>query len=479
MNTNERFQIIFAPHPPVLIPEIGNGQEYKAEKTLQGMGKIADLVKAYSPETIIYLTPHGNSFNNGTCILYEQELEGDFKDFGHKNLGFKKSMDIDLINEIGVFLDEEDLVNVLLDKPLAKQYGVTIKLDHGVMVPMHFIDQKYSDYKIVHISPGFTSLIEQYKIGMAIRKAIKKLNRKVLVVASGDLSHCLKEEGPYSYHPMGQVFDDFIVECVSNFDGNRLVTISPTIFEPAGQCGLRSFCIAFGMLDGYKGSGEVYSYEGPFGVGYLTGSISQQEAISHSILDDIQISVKKTFENKKSAEDDYIRLARKTIEYYVATNRRLELLEFEQEFSDTFLDIAQSQKAGVFVSIHKAGNLRGCIGTIAPTKDTIADEIIDNAIQASSADPRFDPIDESELEELDIKVDILSEIEPICSENELDVTRYGVIVEQGRKRGLLLPNLEGINTVKEQIEIAKKKANINGNQNIALFRFEVIRHELS
>lgn len=477
MKTHEKFKIIFAPHPPVLIPEIGEDQALKASKTLIGMEKIKELVAQYQPETIIYITPHGNGFNNGICLLNEKQLQGDFKAFGNKAVKFSKRVDLDLVQEIGNALDESDRVNILMDAPLSKQYGVTVGLDHGVMVPMYFIDQKYSDYEIVHITPGFTSLLEQYKIGMAIQLAINKLGRKTLIVASGDLSHCLKDEGPYAHHPMGQVFDDLVSKCVNEFLGEKLVTMSPEIYEPAGQCGLRSFCIAFGTLEGYKGHGEVFGYEGPFGVGYLTGYLSQGEATDHSVLEDIQNSIKRAYESKCTLEDDYIKLARKTIDYYVKTKRRIELSEIKNELSEAFLSATLNQQAGVFVSIHKGTSLRGCIGTIHPTKEHIVHEIMDNAIQAASADPRFDAIENSELMELDVKVDILSDIEPISSKDELDVKRYGVVVEHGRKRGLLLPNLEGIETVDEQINIAKKKAGIVNNQPFQLYRFEVIRHE--
>ncbi len=478
MKTNEKIQIIFAPHPPILISEIGNGQENQAKKTLEAMEHIADLVQLFKPETILYITPHGNSFNNGTCILDEKVLHGDFKAFGNDGLRFMKAVDAQLVQEIGEALDEEDLVHVLLSKTLAKQYGVSAQLDHGVMVPMYFIDQKFSDYKIVHISPGFTSLLEQYKIGIALRKAIRKNGSKVLVVASGDLSHCLKEEGAYTYHPMGQVFDDFVVSCISKFDGEQLITMSSDIFDPAGQCGLRSFCMAFGMFEGYSGRAKVFSYEGPFGVGYLTGSIEEEGTAPHSVLERIENRLKIKRENKRNAEDDYIKLARRTIEHYVMTYQRLERSMGKINLKETSWQEMLNQQAGVFVSLHINGELRGCIGTILPSKEDVVDEIIDNAIQAASADPRFDPLEARELDEVDVKVDILSKIEPIRSKDELDPKRYGVVVEQGDKRGLLLPNLEGVDTVEEQISIAKKKAGISNNQSVQLSRFEVVRHEV-
>ena len=133
-------------------------------------------------------------------------------------------------------------------------------------------------------------------------------------------------------------------------------------------------------------------------------------------------------------------------------------------------------RAGAFVSIHRQGRLRGCIGTIAPTRDSLAEEIIHNAVSAASRDPRFDPIRPDELPWLEINVDVLGEPEDIASEAELDVKRYGVIVRRGHRRGLLLPDLDGVDTVGQQVDIARRKAGIAPNERVELQRFEVVRH---
>ena len=133
-------------------------------------------------------------------------------------------------------------------------------------------------------------------------------------------------------------------------------------------------------------------------------------------------------------------------------------------------------RAGVFVSIKKEGQLRGCIGTIQAVRGSVAEEIIENAVSAASSDPRFSPIEPEELEKLTISVDVLGETQKIDSPDQLDVKRYGVVVTKGYRRGLLLPNLNGIDTVEEQIRIAKQKAGIREQEEVELERFEVIRH---
>ena len=169
--------------------------------------------------------------------------------------------------------------------------------------------------------------------------------------------------------------------------------------------------------------------------------------------------------------DKYVQLAVNTINEYIRNGKVYEPAD------DELNEELQWHKAGAFVSIHKKGELRGCIGTIAPTEPSIAEEIISNAIAASTRDPRFPAITADELADLEINVDVLDEPEPIDSTAELDVKKYGVIVEKGYKRGLLLPNLDGVDTIEYQVAIAKQKAGIDIDDNdVKLFRFEVVRH---
>jgi len=174
--------------------------------------------------------------------------------------------------------------------------------------------------------------------------------------------------------------------------------------------------------------------------------------------------------------DPYIRIAKMTIDKYVKTSRKLVVEEVEDLMDEeTLFDLTHSQ-AGAFVSIHEDGMLRGCIGTIGPTADNLFEEIVFSAISACSSDPRFYPIRVEELPKLEIKVDRLYPPEPIVAMESLDVVKYGVIVEKGMKRGLLLPNLEGVRTVEEQVSIAANKAGITNLEGVSLFRFEVERH---
>jgi len=164
-----------------------------------------------------------------------------------------------------------------------------------------------------------------------------------------------------------------------------------------------------------------------------------------------------------------VKLAKETIESYVQFGN-------EPPLPDPLPDDME-QQAGAFVSLHDdAGNLRGCIGTIEPTQPSLAMEVIRNAVAAATRDPRFSPVEPHELTGLDVKVDVLMPAEPVADPKELDVKRYGVIVESGWRRGLLLPDLEGVDSVEMQVGIALQKAGIRPDEEYQLQRFEVKRY---
>ncbi len=164
-----------------------------------------------------------------------------------------------------------------------------------------------------------------------------------------------------------------------------------------------------------------------------------------------------------------VQLAKDTIEGYVRHRKR--------PSPPAELTPEMRARAGVFVSLHKHGELRGCIGTFQPTRDNVAQEIIQNAVSAATQDPRFYPVQPEELKDLEISVDVLSEPEPVAGYADLDPKRYGVIVQSGWRKGLLLPDLEGVDTVEYQVDIARRKAGIGPDEPVQLYRFEVKRYK--
>jgi AmmeMemoRadiSam system protein A len=162
-----------------------------------------------------------------------------------------------------------------------------------------------------------------------------------------------------------------------------------------------------------------------------------------------------------------VRLAKETVESYVRDGTIPRPRDLTPEMME---------RAGVFVTLKINGMLRGCIGTYEPARANVAEEIIENAISSATRDPRFPPLSPDELTGLDYSVDVLTTPEPVASQDELDPKRYGVIVKSGGRKGLLLPDLEGVESVAHQIEICRAKAGITSNAPVNLYRFKVKRY---
>ncbi len=452
------------PHPPLIVPEIGGGQEKRIKKTIDAYEKISRKISEIKPDTIVLTTPHSIFYSDYIHISPGDGSRGNFREFGEVEVGMKVNYDTEFIKTLSLLAEENNI-------PAGTLGEKRKSLDHGVMVPLYYVNKYFNDYKLVRISISGLSLIEHYKFGKCIKQAAEKSGKKVVFIASGDLSHALKDEGPYGFKEEGPVFDREITAAMGNGDFLQFLKFDEEFCEAAAECGLRSFVIMAGALDGKNVNADLLSYEGTFGVGYAVASydIAGDDESRH--FDEIYIDNElKRVEALKNEEDDYVKLARHTLESYIINHKKIK----KDENINTEL---LNNKAGVFISLKLDGKLRGCIGTTAPTTDCIADEIIQNAISSGTEDPRFYPVTEEELPRLVYSVDVLGKPEPIASRDDLNPKKYGVIVSKGRRSGLLLPDLEGIDNAEEQVSIALKKAGIGPNESYSMERFEVARHK--
>ena len=451
------------PHPPMIVPQIGKGSEKQITKTIRAYETVADEIAALKPETIIISSPHSTLYADYFHISPGKSAAGDFGRFGASEVSFRETYDAELRERICRIAKEKDF-------PAGTLGERDRNLDHGTMVPLYFIEQKYQDFQLIRIGLSGLSLADHYAVGQIIRQAEEETGRKTVYVASGDLSHKLQEYGPYGFAAEGPEYDRKIMDVCSRGAFGEMLDFEESFCDKAAECGHRSFVIMAGTLDGLEVQAKELSHEDVTGVGYGICTFRPGKAKEdRRFLEQWRKKQAEALQTRRENEDSYVRLARETIEKYIA--RR------EKNTVPGWVPAEMTErKAGVFVSIHKEGRLRGCIGTIQPVRRSVAEEIICNAVSAATGDPRFDPVRPEELDRLEINVDVLSMPERIKSKDELDVKRYGVIVSSGSRRGLLLPDLDGIDTVDEQIDIARKKGNISLRDNITLERFEVIRH---
>lgn len=434
------------PHPPLLVPGIGGGQEARVAATSQAMVELSQELAQSRPDSLVLISPHGTYHSSAMGVLTAPSSRGDLLSWGTRVPEFSFDNDLPLV----AALQKE-----------AKRAGVPLKsigeksyhLDHGVLVPMHFLREGVKGVLLVPLTFSFLPLSTHFSFGQAIRRAAERLGRRVAVIASGDLSHRLTPQAPAGYDPQGKAFDQKVAKALSRLDSAEILSLDPELIERAGECGLRPIVILLGALEGLKVKPRVLSYEGPFGVGYLVASFAVE-----------------SLEGKKAAEKLHpiVQLAKDTVASYILRRELPKPGELTPEMR---------QRAGVFVCLKIKGELRGCIGTFEPTKPNVAEEIIQNAVSSAIRDPRFLPVSADELPHITYSVDVLTKPEPVRSVKELAPKRYGVIVESGGRRGLLLPDLEGVDTTEDQIDICRRKAGIEPDEPVKLYRFEVKRYE--
>lgn len=450
---------VITPHPPIFVPEVGGNERRVAQASLDALSAAARALATFGPETLVLMSPHAPLLRDAFLIDGSESLSGSLSRFGapaeHSWRG-----DPELASAI---ISDSEAVNLPMigresDRRLDPSW-----LDHATLVPLSFLDPD-GRYRLVVLSLAYLPYEAHRRLGEVVRTAAEKLGRRVAFIASGDMSHRLTREASAGYSPRAAELDAQIRDLVAQGKLHALMDLDPDLVEAGGECGLRSIIALGGFCGPDPVPARVLSYEGPWGVGYLT-ALAGQAALDAA--DRAVEAVGRKGGMPGADESEIVRLARRTIETYVREGRVLE--------PEALPAAEYPARAGAFVSLHRNGMLRGCIGTIAPTRPTLAEEVIGNAIEAATGDPRFRPLEPSELDDLDIKVDVLQPPEA-CMIADLDPAKYGVIVTKGGHRGLLLPDLEGVDNVEQQVAIAMSKAGIPPGSACNVERFKVDRY---
>ena len=406
--------------------------------------------KAEKEEVIGLISPHAGYIYSGPvagAAISRIKFKDTFIILGPNHTGMGKPFSI--ITE-GVW--ETPLGKVEIDSELAKQILATSsqlaedslahQYEHSIEVQLPFLQYFKKDIRLVPIMLAHYNAAAYKEIGQDIAQAVKELNRQVVIIASSDMTH-------YEPHQSAQGKDTQAIEAILDLNEDELLkrvnelNISMCGYAPA--VALISAARELGAT-----SAELVRYQTS---GDTTGDYTSVVGYAGIIIKGMSPLAK---------------LARETVEAYVKEGKPPQPEELTPEMK---------QRAGVFVSIHKLGDLRGCIGTFEPTQDNVAEETITNAISSATRDPRFPPITPSELKDLSYNVDVLTNPEPIEGKDQLDPKKYGVIVEAGWRRGLLLPDLEGVDSADYQIDICRQKAGIAPDEPIKLYRFEVRRYK--
>ena len=452
------------PHPLLAIPEIGKGKESQLAATVSSFEFISRKVASLAPEVIVWVSPHAESYADCFQLADGEVGVGSFAEYNASNVTFRMLYDKELTRSIAY---ESKILGV----PVSSDNSWEGSIDRGTLVPLYFINHEYRDFLSVRTGVSGLSLAAHYRYGQAIGAACAKSPQKIVLIASGDLSHCLSRESLNGYRPEGVQYDEQMMRLMGKANFGELLSFNRFWLQEAAQCGHRAFTILAGALDRHEVEAVRLTHESPFGVGcgfcqYIVGAFDA----SRSFLDLYETREALLAKERREKADLYVRLARQAMETYVTTGRVMKL-------SSSFPPALQKRKAGVFVTIQQEGELRGCLGSLKPRTKCVGDEIIQNAIAAATKDRRFEPIQPSDFDRIVLTVDVIQNVIPILSASDLDPAHYGVMVEMEGKHASLLPGLPGVDTPEKQVEIAKRKAGIPVSEEPELFRFETEHHE--
>lgn len=458
------------PHAPIILPEVGGIDAKRVHKTYESIQKLARQAADTQPDVVVVISPHGPVFSDAFAMWGGNHLAGDLSQFETAELQVQCRLDSELRDQVLVHAAKESIPALEVDDYIEEEYDLPRELDYAALIPLYFLQQAGVAAPVLHIATSGLSRFEHYRMGMAVADVLVQTGRRAVIVASGDCSHRLTEDAPSGFHRDGAFFDIQLREWIEKGQIPEILFAPEDLVENAAEDVLRPLSLLFGLFDSYILHTEIISYEGPFGVGYLTAKYTSENGQSR-YPDIVRYRANRIQEIRKR-EHPYAALARRALESHVRDGETIKPVE-EMPGGNNLL--VGHEKKAVFVSLKKDGELRGCIGSLQPTNESLGHEIVHYAIEAGTRDPRFFPVEEEELEDLVYSVDVLEAPEPIRSIAELDPQKYGVIVSDGENTGVLLPNLPGIDDADIQIRIAKEKAGISEEQNVEIKRFEVGR----
>ena len=421
-------------------------------------GQLKAMIEGMVDEKVVkegvigLVSPHAGYIYSGPvagAVISKIEFKDTFIIMGPNHTGRGKLLSIMTqgtwktpLGEIEI--DSELGKRILVTSSHLEEDNVAHQYEHSIEVQLPFLQYFRKDIRIVPIILAYSSGAIYKEIGKELAKVVKELNKGVIIIASSDMTH-------YEPQESAQRKDNKAIEAILDLNEDELLKrVDELKISMCGYAPVVSLISAAKEL-GATGA-ELVKYQTS---GDTSGDYSSVVGYAGIIIRGIEMS-------------PLVRLAKETVETCVKDGKSPQPEELTPEMMP---------RAGVFVSIHKFGELRGCIGTFEPIQQNVAEEIITNAISSATKDPRFSPVTPNELNDLSYSVDVLTAPEPIKSKVQLDPKKYGVIVEAGFRRGLLLPDLEGVDTVDHQINICRQKAGIAPGKSIKLYRFEVKRYK--
>ncbi len=442
------------PHAPILIPEVGHERLQSAAATVAGMKVAAARLTSRQPQALVVISPHSPRRPGAFGFWSGGRLRGSFAQFGAADTVVDLPNDLRLRAELIVEARRMGLQTWdIPDQPL----------DHGSLVPLWYLAQAGWSGPTVVLSLNYPGEGRFIELGVALASAAARLEQRIAVLSSGDMSHRLTPTAPAGYEPRAREFDDKFIASLRRGANGDLKSFDPELQELAGEDVLNSTLVGLAAVDWQATGHEVLSYEGPFGVGYGVAILFD------SAFADTQLA--ETSQEKRWHQEwgeALPQVARETLK--AALFETAEHLPVEAQ---NCLVV----KRGVFVTIlAPGGELRGCVGTLYPKHGNLVEETRHAARSAAFSDRRFAPVTGDELSRLRLEVSVIEPPEDVASEDQLDPERYGVVVTAADGReGCLLPGLPEVRTVEQQVDCARRKGGIQRWEQVRLQRFHAAK----
>jgi AmmeMemoRadiSam system protein A len=457
MNANVEGGVVIAalmPHAPILIPAIARDELSAVAASVASLRSVARRIVESKPDVVVVVSPHSPRKPGAFGIWSGAQVAGDFGRFRAPDIRVEFKNDEAFGRELSGRLRGAGVRDWRIPQG---------PLDHGASVPLWYLAEAGWTGPVSVLSlnyPGEGGLAE---VGQALRNTARGLGIRVAVIASGDMSHRLKPDSAAGYEPRAREFDQAFITCLKRGAYTEVDAIDSSLRDLAAEDVVDSAQVAFAAVESHAEGGKVFSYEGPFGVGYGVAVLFDGRRPAASGL------------KVEPGEDKYSAFREKLPA--VAREALRAALFNEEERAHGSAEGVLREKRAVFVTLRThGGKLRGCIGTLTPKYANVLEETRQMSCAAAFDDGRFEPVRREEFSTLSFEVSVLQPLEEVKSEHELDPARYGVVVrtEDGR-RGCLLPGIDEIRTVREQLDVARRKGRIDASEPVRLQRFEVVK----
>lgn len=456
------------PHSPQLISFIGKGKEQYAQATLHAIEAICLDLADQKPDTTIVISPHGVTFSNSMYISGSKKNCGELE-YTRRYIPFSYRNDLDLVKEISEAAQKRKIPASPATAKDLRKYGLSDRLCFAVTVPLYFLRPHWNDFSLLTVGISNLGASEHFRFGAAIKEAIDQTDRRVAIIASGELSHhnkAVTEKAEGENSVVSSVFDVDLIRKFARNDLLGILDISQNSRNIAQDCGVDGFHVLLGTLGTHSMKCDLLSYEAPFGIGLMTARINSGNKNKRNPISELKAMQENRMKDIIKNESEPVKLARKAVEYYTKHGKIPE--EFEQ------LSEEWEQGVGLVISLEKQGACRGYYASSRVEKNSFSNEIIFGSIAAAHKNPHFNSITLKELRESTIEIARIDSIEKIKTYEDINPWKHGLLVKGtgigSGKEGIVLPQTHGIEDGEKLYLAALKQADLIPQSKVEIYR---------